>query len=89
MKDEEVRERISRVEGRMRRLEQIVSPSFPKDISIKECPKCKHPVLARVIASFTEEAAFYPGGKKQYQCLTCGSKFTCSEKCVCELVEGK
>lgn len=43
-------------------------------ISIKDCPKCKHPVLAK-------------GYCEIYQCLTCGVKFRCTEKCVCEVID--
>lgn len=49
-----------------------------RDISIKDCPVCKHPVMAKL----TEDRNVW-----YYRCLACGSKFTCSEKCVCELLK--
>ena len=59
--------------------------SYPlKDISIKDCPACKHPVLA-LNHKGTSGTEVISVSWDYYQCLTCGSKFTCSEKC--ELID--
>lgn len=70
-------------------------------ISIKDCPKCKHPVMAKESLHThphtwaTEEHDYTvnsDGGGltyKTYQCLVCGVKFTCSEKCVCKIINEK
>ena len=81
---------------------QMYKPNTLGDVSIKDCPKCKHEVLAKKIIRDTEGTIFCftssisldstTQGKpppEKFQCLTCGSKFTCSEKCVCELIGGK
>lgn len=64
------------------------------DIFIKDCPKCKHPVLAVVTPQRINEVTpqdvldgIRGWTPAHHQCLTCGSKFTCSEKCACELIE--
>jgi len=97
MRDEEARGRIARLEdgvygsydyqsgysisSRLNFLEErIVS-----GISIKDCPRCKHPVMAK------EE--IYPDDdwrdknlQSWWRCLTCGCRFTCSNECVCREV---
>ena len=64
------------------------------NVSIKDCPKCKHPALAQFVNRKIHELTpqdVVDGNMRwtqaHYQCLTCGSKFTCSEKCVCELLD--
>ena len=52
------------------------------NLSIKDCPKCKHTALAQ----YKHEQTLTIGGLFYYQCLTCGTKFTCSNKCVCEII---
>ena len=56
-------------------------------VSIKDCPKCEHSVLAQAVGRYTIYSVGYPGYPCLYQCLTCGSKFTCSNECVCKIVE--
>lgn len=64
-------------------------------ISIKDCPKCKHPVLVQkqvvnhfgATTSITLSDVDTSELTKTFRCLTCGSKFTYSEKCVCRLIE--
>ena len=59
-------------------------------ISIKDCPMCKHPVLALYhkpnVAGHLAHPEVYDEGN-YFQCLTCGSKFRCVEKKVCELIK--
>ena len=56
-------------------------------LSLKDCPQCKHPVLARYIDVPPYLARFYKIRQSHFQCLTCGAKFTCTEKQVCELIK--
>lgn len=66
-------------------------------VSIKDCPKCGHPVLVQKRDGAKIEnsgyqwhgVTVYNYKPSYFQCLTCGSKFTCSDRCVCELVEEK
>ena len=52
------------------------------NVSIKDCPKCKHLVMARF---------YYVMPKleigERFQCLSCGSKFFCTTECVCKVLE--
>jgi len=63
-----------------------------KHLEVKECPKCNHPVLAKVIyfpiasTACIGDTIFAPLGAT-HQCLTCGVKFTCNNKEVCEIIE--
>ena len=72
------------VVGRISQLEKMIA-EFDQDISIKDCPKCKHPVLAQQNVICKTLSGNYI--KYGHQCLTCGSKFTCSEQQVCELIK--
>ena len=101
MKDKELREkvwevvfdaenlklRVSRIEGgdEYKVLEEKLSVlySIVGTLDINDCPKCEHPVLAKGIFITGIQPIFDGRG---FQCLTCGSRFTCTEKCVCELV---
>lgn len=58
-----------------------------RGVAIKDCPKCGHPVLAQFIIIYS--SPYTPGLPQHsyYQCLTCGVKFTCEDKCVCKVVE--
>lgn len=65
-----------------------------RGITIKDCPKCKHRVLAlnldEVYSNNTCVLSFNIGSgdtRRIFQCLTCGSKFTCSNECVYKLLE--
>lgn len=94
MKDKEILYRINHelyntdgdgaLVGRVKALELTLSLMITngegelKSISIKECPKCGHDVWAKGTTSHILTI---------YQCLTCGSKFTCSKKYVCELID--
>ena len=71
MKDEDIKHLV-RTEIRLH--ERDNPHSTLCDISIRDCPKCEHPVLAKKIWSII------------HQCLTCGTKFTCSNECVCRVV---
>ncbi len=53
-------------------------------VSIKECPKCKQ---RRLVEEHRKSLVLGYSYIEFYLCLTCGSKFTRSEKCVCELLE--
>ncbi len=59
-------------------------------VVIKDCPKCNHPVLAihhkQNLMGHWLHPEIHDAGD-YYQCLTCGSKFTCTNKRVCELVK--
>ncbi len=54
------------------------------EVSIKDCPKCKHPVMASNCEVMVDDGSYHYD--RHYQCLTCGSEFTCSSECVCKLV---
>ena len=89
MKDKEARIRISSLEKPCAVGRPSLKPINPLEgISIKECPKCQHDVMVK---SWEEHvggsipAALF---RMVFQCLTCGSKFTCSTKEVCELIDG-
>jgi len=86
MKDKELRERLDYQAEDIRINRAMIfklENRLPSErISIKECPKCEHDVLAvyKIVIGVVGM------GQYGYQCLTCGSKFTCSEKCICELI---
>lgn len=79
MKDTEARNMIRRIAAAEFRGRTLLGRL--ENLSVKNCPKCKHPVLAR----HNSEGAEYVA--PNYQCLTCGSKFICSNECVCKLIE--
>ncbi len=92
MKDKEARKDINELHLAFGYFTQRFDGHPLKDLSIKDCPKCQHSVLAKEIA-FNH----YPMGDGKtlnlpiplhYQCLTCGTKFTCSTKEVCEVIDG-
>lgn len=70
MKDEMARARLDDIE------------SVVGDLERKECPKCKHLILAMRSWRITQSCF-----QRRFQCLICGSEFTCSKKDVCELIE--
>ena len=76
MKDKEAREAIKFIKDEL------------KDIPItyiRDCPECNHPVLATRYGTLGGLEMF--GFDYPYQCLSCGTKFTCSKECVSKLVE--
>ena len=59
-------------------------------LEIKDCPKCKHPAPAWWTLYSKEGCiGMSPSIFSCYQCLTCGTKFKCTQKNVCELIEEK
>ena len=96
MKDKELKVRLEDIEWKLRNIREgvdaieyklrltIESISAWQDklkgLEVKVCPKCKHPVLAFISWGIPQDPL-------EYQCLTCGSKFTCSNECICKLVE--
>lgn len=101
MKDEDVRERVKRLEedihglngddssysfvGIIKELSRTILSNRLDALSLKDCPKCKHPVLAQKKTEIVKDMGVY-NYKEVHQCLTCGSQFTCSNECVCKLV---
>ncbi len=99
MKDKEAREYIRDLDSDVKMLSRTINElNLLSGLSVKDCPKCKHPVLAQH-KDWSKDNSTYRAGSgcsvtvdidvtigSYYQCLTCGSKFTCSEKCVYELV---
>ena len=97
-KDKESRKRLDDLVGLSGDEQQLLNDLH--DVSIKGCPKRKHPVLVvkQSGISFTTDtsttgewaATYFPltdTAPEYYRCLTCGSRFTCSNECVCKLVE--
>ena len=101
MKDKEIRKRIDNLEkvvdekplrDLLDRGEGVIHNLW--GVVIKDCPKCKHPALAQkkekapfvFVPSNIWKVYDYPL-PETYQCLTCGSEFTCTNKHVCELVK--
>ena len=104
MKDQDVRDRLGKfeayIEGSCIALEKRLNLSLEHiiagqvrlkwlwDVSIKDCPNCKHPALAKWdnsdLLSKDGECIFASGYN---QCLSCGTKFTCSAKGVCEIIK--
>ena len=94
MKDREARVDILGLKMGVAKLESSQLDISIKGCSIKDCPSCKHPVMVqRKLGVYTISGTnpdFEQGGwdsKEIYQCLTCGSKFTCEPKLVCELID--
>ena len=103
MKDKEGRERVERI---LRTLEKVdgeqqaeiinLQRSIMDGVSVKDCPKCKHPVMA-IESTYPEHTEYNSSGLPSvftatamyscFQCLTCGIKFTCSREDVCKIVE--
>ena len=90
MKDTKARELIVIMDNELTELYKELHRGTDRfeNISIKDCPKCKHEVLAKGIPPL------FDGGlipamltTSCFKCLTCGSKFICSEKQVCELLD--
>jgi len=106
MKDKKARERAENANRRI--TDHLLEEKRNQGISIKDCPKCKHPVMALNVkgeslvaaADLNRGLAEYRIGDNivtleefrkaenthTYQCLTCGVKFTCSSKQVCEII---
>ena len=81
MKEQKVRDLLAELEkdlhDRIKTLERT-------GLTVKNCPKCKHPVLS--IADWAEMLPKQmPRIAQLYRCLTCGTKFTFKE--VEQLVE--
>lgn len=75
MKDKEARKSIRELErdfhDRIKTLERT-------GLTVKNCPKCKHPVLS--IADWAEMLPLQmPRIAQSHRCLTCGTKFTFKE----------
>lgn len=84
MNDKEIRKFKLDTEMALGYITQRLDNSPLKDLSVKGCPKCNHPVVAQTHSRYVSNIICWTD---YYQCLTCGSKFTCSEKCVCELIK--
>ncbi len=92
MKDEALRRELKELGGKYERLDDYDTRMRVRmcsvegrlgNLSIKDCPKCKHPVQAQVVL-LTAEANSYC--YQANQCLTCGTKFKCSEELVCKII---
>jgi len=93
MKDKEARRDILDV---LQELRDHKRKGALADVVIRDCPKCKHPVLAKgTRKAYTENGStFYisdydwsPDKGVSYQCLTCSCKFACSKEWVCREVK--
>ncbi len=83
MKDKEARELITMTIDMITQLRVNAERDrelILKEVSIKDCPECKYPVLAQKISDGCSysNAGYHPS---VLQCLSCGTKFTCREKC--------
>ena len=97
MKDKALRRKADDLEMAIARLREKhnLLVKLVGDVSIKCCPKCKHDVMAkkRNWDMIEDSSQWHDGryihriGDSHYLCLTCGSKFTCSDECVCKLIE--
>ena len=100
MKDKNLQGKVEWALEEIRQHQQLVNHNILDNISIKDCPKCKHPVLAKkipdpsynTITHITTIATLYDSWYSHptndtYQCFTCGKEFTCSTKEVCEVIE--
>ena len=57
--------------------------SHLKGLVISDCPKCGHPALAqKSLYDIKGKHGICPSVCDCCRCLTCGTRFTCSEKCV-------
>ena len=89
MKDKEARKDLVMLRNILVALKKRVQES-ELDVEIKDCPKCKHPVMAQYHKLYSVVNLCHPKGYNTldyFQCLTCGSKFTCSNECVCKLLD--
>jgi len=88
MKDKKAREEIEELLHQMECHIKSHRRNLLLGLSIKDCPKCKHLVLAKEWVDLWSgnTAVSYP---THFQCLTCGVKFTCSNECVCKIIEPK
>ncbi len=77
-KDLQARDLIGGLRRRIDRLEC-------SELFVKDCPVCKHSVMVRANWADTEHSRW--DEPDNYTCLTCGVKFICTNKCVCEVVE--
>ena len=77
MKDNDIKIRFDELWGHMENLKRRVADSG-LDVDIKDCPKCKHPVVVQTLP-YTYGAT--------YRCLTCGVKFFCINKEVSEVLD--
>ena len=100
MKDKEARIHIDDLNEYTEILARRIGDLESAGICIKDCPKCQHPVLAQKIPDTSYNTITYiaPDSvisgswynhkpEHTFQCLACGTKFTCSEKCVCEIIK--
>ncbi len=90
MKDKEAREQIHSLRRGIDEIVGVLNRFTNLNISIKDCPKCKHPVLAQQLADGNQYLALYVIGHNNaptFQCLSCGSAFTCRDECVCKVIE--
>jgi len=97
MKDKKAREELAWLKEELR--QKGLSPWLGnlRNVSIKHCPRCKHDVIAvekytpkNITSNCTVGGTYYvlPDDTfEYYHCLTCGSKFTCSNECVCKIME--
>ena len=84
MKDTEARADIRRLEGITIRLDGEIYNLKSKghETTIKHCSVCKHDTMQK-----EERYWGYPNTNRtwwEYYCLTCGTKFKCTTKEVCE-----
>lgn len=76
MKDIESRLQIIELRDEMHNRIKVLERT---GLTIKNCPKCKHPVLA--IADWAQMIPLkVPRIADSHRCLTCGSKFTFKER---------
>ena len=93
MKDKELRQTVQGLFKGIGYLLTFQCVPEENNLLVKDCPKCKHPVVA---LRTTETTPYHIKGEPArrgmitldcYQCLSCGVKFTCSNKCVCEVIK--
>ena len=97
MEDKLAREWIRHVEFKLTSVINNWNRDLIEGTKIKECPVCKHPVLVikhpyRTVSTTNvcTGSGFTLVEDPCYQCLTCGVRFTCNKKEVCEILgEGK
>ena len=75
-----LQKRCDELEAQVDRLEERF-----ENISIKDCPKCKNTRLVQRCGIIGGKSPYTPSAQP-YQCLVCGTKFTCSTKEVCEII---
>jgi len=96
VKDSEVREKARFNELAISYLTTRIEKLEGRMPEVKDCPECKHPVLAITHPYRTISITNVHTGSGCtrvddlcFQCLTCGSKFKCEQKNVCEILEEK